>query len=280
MFATKRKRIVGNWNSYSKRRWETPSSCWGRFTLELRHMAFDGKQFVQVEPDAAEDWYLLMRKVDTKHSLINILETGIPKRFDLILYVETLTKRLEQLTLERTSELEEFVERGTAHIQSEIMGVFAWAQTASPQLDREDTKRTEQVLRRSLSEHSYWRGPVSSLSVVVDNNPDNILFLAAGVSFIDTMPPKAEWRVHDRYFALCRTSADISALAGSEQAEVLHETYALKYGLPSDIVRTTYEIAAALIQVPYRKMVGQVDLASHYATFVRRRTAELERLLG
>lgn len=90
------------------------------------------------------------------------------------------------------------------------------------------------------------------------------------------MPPKDAWRVHDRYFLICRTSSDIRAQLGDEQANILHETYKEHAELPPHAVRVLYELAASLIQVPYRKMVGRPDLATKYADHVRRLCDELE----
>ena len=99
------------------------------------------------------------------------------------------------------------------------------------------------------------------------------------MSFIDVMPPKDEWRVHDQYFIVCRTSADVTALHGTELADTLHEVYSQTHQLPSSVVRAVYEIAAALIQVPYRNMVGREDLAEKYAHFIRGRAADLAKML-
>lgn len=65
---------------------------------------------------------------------------------------------------------------------------------------------------------------------------------------------------------------------GGEYTGVFHEEYGEHGELPPESVRMIYELAAALIQVPYRKMIGRDDLAAKYADFVRLRCDALELL--
>lgn len=248
--------------------------------LELRHVLHDGKQFVHVNEDSAEDWYIVMRKIDSGRDLLKSLEKGEVEQVELREYAKLLTERLRQLTEKKGEELSVHINKGTAHISSEVLGVCDWASVgADPHLSYDEVMRAKELLKQALEREKYFNSPVS-LSVVIDTNPDNIIFLDEGVSFIDVMPPKDTWRVHDRYFPLCRTSADVSALSHKDHAESLHHEYAKTEVLPPEIVRTVYELAAALIQVPYRKMVGRDDLAAKYADFVRSQMKTLELLLG
>ncbi len=246
--------------------------------LELRHVAPKEGSFVHVEQDEAEDWYIVMKKIDTSHDLMCILRHTIPNKEELRDFVHTLQERLASLTTYRQSELEHFFSRNSDHVRSEVLGVCEWAYTATPALSTDDVSRAESLLTHTLKTHAYWNKPIETMSIIIDMNPENILFLTDGVSFIDVMPPKAQWRVHDRYFALCRTSADISALSTKEGADVLHEEYARHNTLPDHPVRVVYELASGLIQVPYRHMLGQPDLAHTYANFVRGHCDTLEEI--
>lgn len=248
--------------------------------LELRHVQRNGDIFIHVDECDAEDWYIVMKKVDTSRDLMRILERGVPGKKELEGYARTLRERLTELTKHRRDSLALFFSAGETHVKDEIRAVFPWAYTATPILTHDEVAHIEKLIASTLEHCPYWNTPIESMSVVVDNNPENILFLDEGVSFIDVMPPKDAWRVHDRYFSLCRTSADISALAGSDYTEVLHDTYAEEGDLPPRQVRAVYEIAAALIQVPYRKMIGRDDLALRYADYLRTRVRELEAMVG
>jgi aminoglycoside phosphotransferase family enzyme len=248
--------------------------------LELRGVQHVGEQLVHTNETDAEDWYIVMKKIDTSKDLIRILERDVPSTAQLSEYVEVLLSRLTELTLVRRAGLEAFFEKGESHIQSEVLGTLGWARTADDHLSEVDMLYAEKLLRRAIERESYFQAPVETISVVIDVNGENILFLDEGISFIDVMPPKDEWRVHDAYFVVCRSSADVGALAGVAHADILHEAYARTHPLPSETVRLVYEIASALIQVPYRKMVGRNDLAAKYASFVKTRCRELDALLG
>ncbi|KKW36959.1 MAG: hypothetical protein UY81_C0008G0011 [Candidatus Giovannonibacteria bacterium GW2011_GWA2_53_7] len=247
--------------------------------LELRGVRREGDQFVHVDHKEGEDWYIVMRKIDNERNLMRALEEGILPGGKLGEYVGALYARLEMLTEARKQGLKEFFDKEALHVREEVIGTRDWAYTAEPHLSRADVDRAAELMERVLSAEAYFQNPIKTLSVVIDTNPENIFLFDEGVSFIDVMPPKDAWRVHDRYFALCRTSADVSALVGKTHAEALHDSYEALSPLPPEAVRMVYEIAAALIQTPYRKMVGRDDLAAKYADYVRSRSEDLALLL-
>jgi hypothetical protein len=236
---------------------------------------------VHVTSDDGEDWYIVMKKIDTSQDLMRAIESGALPKEALALYVRTLIERLLGLTLARRGELEEFFDKDAAHIRAEVLGACDWAAfDGAPYITPAEVACAKALMGRVLEKETYFQHPVKDISVVIDTNAENILFIDGKVMFIDVMPPKDAWRVHDRYFLVCRTSADIRAQQGDEHADVLHDTYGEHTELPPELVRIVYEIAASLIQVPYRKMVGRNDLAEKYADHVRRLCAELEEVLG
>lgn len=247
---------------------------------ELRHVRREGNQFLHVAESEGEDWYIVMQKIDTSQDLMRAIETGTLSKDTLALYVRTLLERLLTLTEARRGELERFFTNDAAHIRAEVLGACDWASfDGAPHLTLHEVARARALMERALDKEKYFQNPVKDISVVIDTNAENILFIDGKIMFIDVMPPKDAWRVHDRYFLICRTSADIRAQHGDEHADVLHDTYGEHSELPPETVRTLYEIAASLIQVPYRKMVGRDDLAAKYADHVRRLCGELEELL-
>ncbi len=245
--------------------------------LELRHVKPEGEKFVHVDDVQGEDWYIVMRKIDTSKDLMRAIESDFLDVEALREYVHTLLSRLEDLTRARRGELEEFFTKDAAHVRAEVLGASDWAAfDGEPYITPKEVARARALMQNTLAREAYFKNSIKNISVVIDTNPENILFLDGKVSFIDVMPPKDAWRVHDRYFLICRTSADIRTQLGDEQAAVLHETYKEHAELPPHTVRLLYELAASLIQVPYRKMVGRPDLATKYAEHVRRMCDELE----
>ena len=249
--------------------------------LELRHVKHDEGRLVHAEQSEGEDWYIVMQKIDTSKDLMRAIVNNALKKEELEAYVKTLTERLKVLTKARRGELEEFFTKDAAHIRAEVLGACDWAASdGTPHITLGEVTHARSLMQEAFEQESYFQQPNKNISVVIDTNAENIIFLDGGVSFIDVMPPKDAWRVHDRYFLICRTSADIKALLGGDYAAVLHDEYQKDAGeLPPDVVTIVYEIAAALIQVPYRKMVGQPELAQKYADFVRLRCNELEVVL-
>lgn len=248
--------------------------------LELRHVKPEGEKFVHVEDGEGEDWYIVMRKIDTSKDLMRAIENDSLEAEALKEYVRTLLSRLDNLTQARRGELEEFFAKDAAHVRAEVLGACDWAAfDGEPFVTPKEVAHTKILLTRAIEQELYFQQPIKDISVVIDTNPENIIFIDGKVSFIDVMPPKDAWRVHDRYFLICRTSADIKAQEG-EHSTALHDTYSEYTTLPPQIVSVIYEIAAALIQVPYRKMIGQSELAQKYANFVRMRCAELEIIIS
>lgn len=243
--------------------------------LALHHVARDGEMYRHVGEGEAEDWYQEMKRVDTSYDLPRMLVSGRMTTQDVTLYVETLLTRLRELSRARRTKLEHIFARGNGHVHNEMLGTLAWASTVRTHLPSELMSRTERALREVIARSSYFRNPIA-LSVVIDVNSENILFLPEGVSFMDVMPPKDEWRVHDPLFLLARTSADMHAYGRGEYSSVLYETYARMHGEVPKEVALAYEIVALLIQVPYRVMVGDEDMASAYADVLASRVRELE----
>jgi aminoglycoside phosphotransferase family enzyme len=242
---------------------------------ELRHVKHNGERFVHVDEGDGEDWYIVMQKIDTSRDLMRAIEGAA-----LALYVRTLLERLSVLTEARRGELKEFFDKDAAHIRAEVLGACDWAAfDGAPYLTPLEVAHARALMERALEKETYFQNPINNISVVIDTNAENILFIDGKVMFIDVMPPKDTWRVHDRYFLVCRTSADIRTQQGDEHAAVLHDTYREHTELPPETVRVVYEIAASLIQVPYRKMVGRDDLAQKYADHVRRLCDQLEEIL-
>ncbi len=246
--------------------------------LELRHVALNDNLFIHVEEAHAEDWYIVMKKIDTNNDLLKKLTE---KTFDtgkLLTYPAILEERLKELTEQKSGELRTYFEKGAEHLQNELLGVLDWAYTAEPFISTEEIKNIEKLFHQIFM-HEYFQKN-TQLSVVIDTNPENIIFHDDSISFIDVMPPKSAWRVHDKYFLLCRTSADVGALHDEREADWLHLVYQKHNLLPPKIIRIAYEIAACLIQVPYRKMLGSNELAQQYAKFLKKRVGELEHLLA
>jgi aminoglycoside phosphotransferase family enzyme len=267
----------------TRHQWITEDFHWNNIMapeiyLELRHVARDGGHYVHIDPSRSEDLYIVMRRFDKGRDLLTLLEKNAVESEHLATYARLLTERLKTLTELKRGSLSGHIERGNAHLKDEVLGVCDWAYTATPYLTTEDVDAAQRTLASALEQERYFNRPLD-LSVVIDTNPDNIIILEDGISFIDVMPPKDSWRIHDRYFALCRTSTDVSTLDDHTKADILHETFGSTENLPSETVRKTYELAAGLIQVPYRKMLGREDLATKYADFVKRTTEELRDLL-
>jgi len=249
--------------------------------LELRAVRREGERFVHVAAMEGEDWYIVMKKVDTTRDLMKAIEGGSFQKESLMLYVRTLLTRLLVLTEARRGELEEFFDKDQAHVRAEVLGAGDWAAVdGEPYLTPSEVAHARALMEKALEQETYFQHPIKNISVVIDTNAENILFIDGAVSFIDVMPPKDAWRVHDRYFLVCRTSADIRAQHSDEHALVLHEAYGEHTELPPQLVRIVYELAASLIQVPYRKMIGRDDLAIKYADHVRKLCGELEGELG
>ncbi len=247
---------------------------------ELRHVKRDGERFIHLEEGEGEDWYIVMKKIDTSQDLMRAIESGMLPKEALARYVRTLLERLTVLTDARRGELEEFFDKDAAHVRAEVLGACDWAAfDGAPHITSLEVAHARALMERALENETYFQNPIYNISVVIDTNAENILFIDGKVMFIDVMPPKDAWRVHDRYFLICRTSADIRAQQGDEHADVLHDTYGDHTELPPETVRVVYELAASLIQVPYRKMVGRDDLATKYADHVRRLCNELEGML-
>lgn len=217
----------------------------------------------EVPHEGDVDWHIEMNRIKMNDLAAHLEKTEAHEDISENL-VSALLPRLDTLTNKYQDSLSDHFENNPLHIREEVLNTLGWASTM---MDSSLIEKAREYLEELLS-GGYFTQAIESVSVVIDNNIENIQMLDDGVSFIDVMPPADKWKVHDRYFLICRTSIDLAIRGYDDLANELHAEYARHYPLPPEYVRDAYVVAAALIQAPYRQMIGQVELSQKYVNFI------------
>jgi aminoglycoside phosphotransferase family enzyme len=186
------------------------------------------------------------------------------------LVTKTLLEVNSKFTKERTASLENQFARGWRELVGEDWDdIRTMMRLASERISQTQADDIIRWLKELTSRHSLFDGyPARGLSVAIDNNCDNLLLVDGKVFFIDVLAPKESWRVVEEYFSITRTAVDAYVLGSSDLGDAVYRVYGEFRGQPELAATLLCEIRSALIQWPYRHILGQHELAEKYKAFV------------
>jgi len=249
--------------------------------LSLRGVTHAGGAYTVVDPEDGEDFFIEMSKIDDSTILTKTLLRGLVSVDQIEHMTRTLVHKLRLLTIERKEKLKSQFSQTLQDIQRRyIEDLRAWAILADPYVDTQETDKILDLVTKAVEKEEYFKsGSESKLSVVIDTNSDNLLFVEGKPSFIDIMPPKQDWKVTDEYFPISRLAMDAYVLGSTELGDAVHRVYSTFRPAPPPMVRLIYDIETALIQWPYRHMLDDHETAERYKQFLLPTVEELKALL-
>jgi aminoglycoside phosphotransferase family enzyme len=244
----------------------------------LRVVKFDGSSFVESDMKEAEDFYIVMNKINEKDNLTHKLIAGDITQDNLRLIAREMTIKLEELTREKKDSLQYVVDRGLASLEQEIVGdLRSWGYMADPQYPKEKTDKTTRILGDAFKREKYFTDfKNSDLSIAVDNHSDNILFSNGQLGFIDIFPPRDIWRIVDPFYNICRLATDVAVLRDRDSANVMYDEYKKIMPLGPENVKNIYELRAALIKGPYLSVLKRTSEAEKYFAFIDEKVLTLK----
>lgn len=195
-------------------------------------------------------------------------------------------RELQLLGYQMTKMIEEFPdrERRPAPIldQLEVLlhDVEAWCLMSDPLFPRSLTEAALRALREYVRTHAegFLSLVESDFVAGMDNHSDNIFFENGVLTCIDTYPPKADWRVVERTYAVYRLATDIEIMRGKDCADRFIQGCADYLG-PGRPLRTEarwfYTLYSSLIRAPYlfslsKKDPSRLEEAQQYRAFIER----------
>lgn len=239
------------------------------------------KNLSPISFDEGDDFLIKMKLIDDTQNLTNLLQQNKISVEDMAAMTAALTKKLRFLTKKRKDKLDYLFQRGWLSLQTDDLDdLQQWAYLAAEHIPKDTTDALVTLLKTyAKSEEYFINHDRALLSVAIDNNCDNLLFLHSKPSFIDIMTPKENWRVSDEYFNVVRTAVDGYTLGNKALGDIVYATYSKYRNLPSKKVTLIYEIRSALIQWSYRHLINQHAVAEKFRDFTLEKAEEL-RIIG
>lgn len=237
--------------------------------------------FEKVDVSKGDDFFILMRKIDSSATFTRLLEENTLTPEDTKRMSIELIELLRVLTDKKLKDFRHLTKMGWRQLWKEDTtdSLRPWLDMANDHIPKQEAERIMDILEDASEKEKYFTHYDGNLfAVVIDNNCDNLLFLDGKPSFIDIMPPKEGWRVADEFSTVIRTAVDAYVIGGPEHGKMVYDTYRQYREEPPENVTLIYEVRAALIQWPYRHILGQHDLAEKFKGYVLPRIEKLKKI--
>lgn len=237
--------------------------------LKLQPVAETEQGFVNISKEKAENFYILMKKIDNSRNLTSLLEKRSISSNELRKIILEMAIKVSLITKANKDEIDQILNIGWFEFNRKNIESLKWVYDAHPYLPKNKSEKIISFLNDFIRKETYFSSTICPrTSASIDNQSDNIIFLDGQVHFIDIYPPQKIWRARDDLFLVSRVATDVAALAGMETAEVLYDEYKkIAPPWPSQVT-DIYEIESALIKTAYYFMIKKPGLAKKYLNFI------------
>lgn len=214
-----------------------------------------------------DDFFIEMKKFDDSKNLTNLLLTKQVSDEDIKNIVSEMISRLKMLTENKKNDSgynfnQKLIDIHLADLESDQNLLYLIPSF----VDKEWVDNTFDFLKKISINKYFLNYDYNSLSLLIDNHADNIVFFNNKVNFVDVLPPKQSWRIGDLAFCICRLAVDVAVLLSEDKAEIVYNSY----NIPEEI-KKIYEIRSALIQAWCFYSVKKMDIAKKYFNFAESR---------
>ncbi len=205
------------------------------------------------------DFFILMKRIDDKATLANLLQENRLSKNKIRKIVDDLLNVLQLLTKEKMLTFEHLAELNYQQFWQEnaIDSLDSWLNMVEKYIPKKKAKRIISILKKASKQENYFINyDKNLLTVVVDSNSNNILWLNGKPGFIDVMPPKESWRIADEIATIVRVAVDVDVIGRSNGGKIVYDAYQNYRNIPSGNVLLIYEIWAGVIQWAYQHLLG------------------------
>ncbi|MBI4087067.1 hypothetical protein HY416_03775 [Candidatus Kaiserbacteria bacterium] len=229
------------------------------------------------EHNTADDFFILMNRIDADDTLINRLWNKKVTKEDVVRITEKLLINLDRANEkyfdEQNRELGKSVyERMIARLSN----FRDFARSASG-ISQEVTDSRANALVHFHASHPYFKKlPESSASVTIDGHSANIVFIENKPVFMDVYWPMPAFRIVDHALATARIAACVRIFGGDELAGAMYDTYRRKRTLPPKEILDFYEAYNAFVMGYYFTHIKRHELIQPYFIFADARLSALQ----
>lgn len=225
--------------------------------------------FQECEEEEAIDFFIEMKRVNDSQTLTTKLINSELSVDNIVSISKHIIERINELTKSQRNDFQYIFDKGWFSLQNDNLdNLRNWGYLVEQYVSREETDEIIDLMKKVVVRESYFKNyDPDNLSVVIDNNCDNLLWLDNKLKFIDISLPIENWKVADDYFIISRLAVDCYVLGNKELGDKVYEIYfRYKKDFP-EYVTLLYEIRSAFIHWIYRHILEQHDIADKYQKF-------------
>ncbi len=266
-------------DSYRKSFYQNDFS-WNQFMssevyTSLRPVALKNGMYVEVDTDAAEDFIIVMNKVDTSRTLSLLLLSDEVTESDIVQLVHILSDKTEVLTKKTFSQAIAVSDSWKYLYELRLHDLLNFSKSQTS-ISYALIEKAITLLRTHLNQSVYFDSFLKSKLVSgIDMHSDNVLLLD-DIVFLDVFLVEDRWRAIDPYYNISRLSVDIAALGDGSLVDFLYSEAEERLGLLPFDVRVSYELSSAILKGAYTAIIGKHDLALKYLSLIENHILVLE----
>lgn len=244
--------------------------------LELVGVKKEGDRYIKTENDA-EDFFILMEKVDSDTNLVDLLLEQRVRDKNLTDVIEVLVQKLKELTKTKRPKIDHISAQGWPELlKQNYEDLRSWSYMADTHIPREKTNEIVDALSKSSENLEVIKNfDTNSMFSYVDGHAGNIFIVDDKVTFMDIYPPKESWRVADMFYTINRPITDVAVLFGQDKADIMYAKLEELTGEFPAQLKLLYTIHDAQIMAAYFHMLHKHELGEKYFRFVEENLKKL-----
>ena len=246
--------------------------------IKLGYVKENGDILVETLSDDAQDYYILMKKIDDSQTLFNLIKNGEAKKEDLEFISSEMYSRVQKLTEKKKADMSELFGTTYAELDLRNLGTTReWLRMAPDLISNSEADSIIETLRNFVLTSLVFKDfNTEEYFASIDNHTGNILFYDGKVNFIDSMPPMDIWRVQNPAYVISRPATDFEVLIDKEHADIMFAKFEECMNAKIDPKMKAYlQIIAALIQAPYLCVLKENEYAQKFWDFAKLKALQL-----
>ncbi len=240
--------------------------------LSLKAVIIKNGQWIEVTPDQASDFYIIMNELSMDNNMIELLAKGElqdDKIKNIATYVENVISDLSQKNKQL---LDSYTLDAKKNLENVLITSFSdWAKTfSSDNIDGELIVKVMKKLKVFFDSSSYFQKyDKGRLSVGLDNHAGNLFLLNGNPQYIDIYPPVKEYRITDKLLVVSVMASSISVFLGKDKSAIFYSTsFGDDYEKLQGII-DFYEMRYSLAQGMYYEKLNRPEISSKFFDYVR-----------
>lgn len=274
---------IGDLTGYQKRKeFYTADFKWNNLFAPEIYISLQGARetiggWEICESSEAEDYFILMNRIDADDTLINRLYGKKVTKENIIQITEKLLTNLDLANEEYFEDQSRKLKKGVYELMLARLDNLREFALSAKNVSVEVTNKRVDALTVFHASHPYFKElSDSSASVTIDGHSANIVFVKDKPVFMDVYWPMPAFRIVDHVLATARIAACVRVFMGDEFADIMYAIYAKKRALPPKEILDFYEAYNAFVMGYYFIHIKRPELVQPYFVFADEKLAYLK----